>query len=149
MLSMVLCAAAAAALVWVLRVRRTLAASVAREQALARLVRLAAADVRAPVLGLLGHAEAVSPALRTSLVGVCRGLLELAEALQEATEEPGARRHLREEAVRLGTLLPAHETTAFIPAVRDYYLTNAISRASLTMAECSATYAAPAALAAE
>jgi len=34
-------------------------------------------------------------------------------------------------------------------AVPDYYLTNAISRASLTMAECSAIFAAPAAIAAE
>jgi NADH-quinone oxidoreductase subunit G len=38
---------------------------------------------------------------------------------------------------------------AFRPALADYYLTNPISRASLTMAECSRTYAAPLAVAAE
>jgi NADH-quinone oxidoreductase subunit G len=37
---------------------------------------------------------------------------------------------------------------AFEPAVADYYLTDPISRASPTMAECSAVFAAPA-LAAE
>jgi hypothetical protein len=34
-------------------------------------------------------------------------------------------------------------------AIGDYYLTNAISRASLTMQECSRTYTAPLAVAAE
>ena len=38
---------------------------------------------------------------------------------------------------------------AFAPAITDYYQTNAISRASLTMAECSRIYAAPLAVAAE
>jgi NADH-quinone oxidoreductase subunit G len=38
---------------------------------------------------------------------------------------------------------------AFLHAVPDYYQTNAISRASLTMAECSRVYAAPVAVAAE
>jgi NADH-quinone oxidoreductase subunit G len=38
---------------------------------------------------------------------------------------------------------------AFVPAITDYYQTNAISRASLTMAECSRLYAAPLAVAAE
>jgi NADH-quinone oxidoreductase subunit G len=37
----------------------------------------------------------------------------------------------------------------FVPAISDYYLTNAISRASLTMAECSRVYSAPLAVAAE
>jgi len=37
----------------------------------------------------------------------------------------------------------------FVPPIADYYQTNAISRASLTMAECSRIYAAPLALAAE
>ena len=41
------------------------------------------------------------------------------------------------------------QDVAFQPAVLDYYLTNPIARASATMAECSRTYAAPAALAAE
>jgi NADH-quinone oxidoreductase subunit G len=39
--------------------------------------------------------------------------------------------------------------TPFLPAIPDYYQTNVISRASLTMAECSRIYAAPAAIAAE
>jgi len=38
---------------------------------------------------------------------------------------------------------------AFVPAVTDYYQTNAISRASATMAECSRLYAAPLPVAAE
>ncbi len=38
---------------------------------------------------------------------------------------------------------------AFVPAVSDYYQTNAISRASATMAECSRMYAAPLQVAAE
>jgi NADH-quinone oxidoreductase subunit G len=39
--------------------------------------------------------------------------------------------------------------TPFLHAVPDYYQTNSISRASLTMAECSRLYAAPTAIAAE
>ncbi len=39
--------------------------------------------------------------------------------------------------------------TAFVPAVADYYLSNAISRASLTMAECSRIAPKPMAMAAE
>jgi len=38
---------------------------------------------------------------------------------------------------------------AFVPAIAHYYQTNAICRASLTMAECSRIYAAPLAVAAE
>ena len=37
----------------------------------------------------------------------------------------------------------------FLHVVTDYYLTNAICRASVTMAECSRIYAAPVAIAAE
>jgi NADH-quinone oxidoreductase subunit G len=37
----------------------------------------------------------------------------------------------------------------FVPCIGDYYQTNVISRASLTMAECSRTYAVPHLLAAE
>jgi NADH-quinone oxidoreductase subunit G len=44
-----------------------------------------------------------------------------------------------------GAVSPA----AFVPFVADYYQTDAISRASATMAECSATYATPVAEAAE
>jgi NADH-quinone oxidoreductase subunit G len=43
----------------------------------------------------------------------------------------------------------AMSTMPFLPAVSDYYQTNSICRASLTMAECSRVYAAPAAIAAE
>ena len=39
--------------------------------------------------------------------------------------------------------------TPFLHGVSDYYQTNSISRASLTMAECSRTYGAPVAVAAE
>jgi NADH-quinone oxidoreductase subunit G len=39
--------------------------------------------------------------------------------------------------------------TPFLHAVADYYLTDSISRASLTMAECSRVYGAPVAVAAE
>jgi NADH-quinone oxidoreductase subunit G len=38
---------------------------------------------------------------------------------------------------------------AFRPAVANYYQTDVISRASPTMAACTAAYAAPVALAAE
>jgi NADH-quinone oxidoreductase subunit G len=37
----------------------------------------------------------------------------------------------------------------FVAAIGDYYQTNPISRASLTMAECSLIYTAPQQLAAE
>ena len=43
----------------------------------------------------------------------------------------------------------ARSATPFLHAVADYYQTNAICRASATMAECSRLYAAPAAIAAE
>jgi NADH-quinone oxidoreductase subunit G len=39
--------------------------------------------------------------------------------------------------------------TPFVPAIRDFYLTNPIARASVTMAECSAVHARAPALAAE
>jgi NADH-quinone oxidoreductase subunit G len=39
--------------------------------------------------------------------------------------------------------------TPFMPAITDYYLTNSMTRASQTMAECSRLYAAPVAIAAE
>jgi NADH-quinone oxidoreductase subunit G len=40
-------------------------------------------------------------------------------------------------------------STPFMPAITDYYLTNSITRASQTMAECSRLYTAPVAIAAE
>jgi NADH-quinone oxidoreductase subunit G len=43
----------------------------------------------------------------------------------------------------------AMSATPFMTAITDYYLTNSITRASQTMAECSRIYAAPVAIAAE
>ena len=40
-------------------------------------------------------------------------------------------------------------TATFVPAVANYYQTDVISRASPTMAACTATYVAPLAAAAE
>jgi signal transduction histidine kinase len=81
------------------------AASQAAVRHVRRLLRLAAADVRAPALSLLGHAGHVAAPLGGSLVAACRALLETAEALQEQTDEPGLQRALRIETVRLGPLL--------------------------------------------
>jgi len=80
-------------------------ASTVREQALVRLAKLTAGDLRGPALGLLGHAEHAPAPLRASLAGVCRLLLDLAEALLDETAAPGTARTLREEAVILGPLL--------------------------------------------
>lgn len=91
------------------RQRAALAAELARVDAQRRdwhrLLRVTAADLRGPALGLLGHAEQLPAALRPSLIGVCRYLLDLAEALAEQTEEPGRRRRLREEEVAVGPLV--------------------------------------------
>jgi signal transduction histidine kinase len=81
--------------------RRAAASLVAQR----RLLRLAASDLRAPALTLLGHAAHVPSPLGATLVAVCRGLLETAEALEEQTDEPGQQRVLRIEDVRLGRLL--------------------------------------------
>jgi signal transduction histidine kinase len=80
-------------------------ASLARSQALVRLAKLTAGDLRGPALSLLGHAENTPAPLQSSLVGVCRFLLDLAEALLDQTEEPGTARTLRVETVVLGPLL--------------------------------------------
>jgi len=87
------------------RLAQQLQASRARSQALVRLAKLTASDLRGPALSLLGHAEHTPATMKASLVGVCRYLLDLAEALLDQTEEPGAARTLREEPVILGPLL--------------------------------------------
>jgi len=91
------------------RRRRALAAALgearARRAEWHRLLRMTAGDLRGPALGLLGHAERAPEGMRASLVGVCRYLLDLAEALIEQTEEPDTPRRLREEEVRLGPVL--------------------------------------------
>ena len=46
-------------------------------------------------------------------------------------------------------LVTDHDLAAFVDAVANYYETDPISRASPTMAECTATYATAAKLAAE
>jgi signal transduction histidine kinase len=84
---------------------RRLESAQAGSAVLVRLVRLTAGDLRAPALGLLGHAEQVPAPLKDSLVGVCRYLLDLADALLEQTEQPETGRILREEEVKLGPLL--------------------------------------------
>jgi len=87
------------------RLMQQLHASTARSQALVRLAKLTATDLRGPALSLLGHAEHTPATMKASLVGVCRYLLDLAEALLDQTEEPNAARTLREEPVILGPLL--------------------------------------------
>lgn len=84
--------------------RRDLDEALDREQALRRLARLTASDLRGPALSLLSHAEQTPPPHRAALVGLCRHLLDLAENLVEATEQSAAHR-LREESVQLGPLL--------------------------------------------
>lgn len=84
---------------------RRLAVCAARERELRRLLRLTAADLRAPVLSLMGHAPLVPPALAASMTGTCRALLDLAEALFAQTEDDQAQRVLEIEDVRLGALV--------------------------------------------
>jgi signal transduction histidine kinase len=86
-------------------VRLALVTSEARRGELVRLVRMTASDLRGPALGLLGHAERAPAALKPSLIGVCRYLLDLAEALIDQTEEPGTPRKLREESVQVRPLV--------------------------------------------
>ena len=96
-------------LLWLIRrqadARRQLALCQAEQRDLRRLLRLTAGDLRAPALGLLGHAAHVAPPLGASLLGVCRDLLDIAEALQDQTEEPAMQRTLRIEDVPLGRLV--------------------------------------------
>jgi signal transduction histidine kinase len=82
-----------------------LARAQTREREFIRLLRLTASDLRAPALSLLGHAQHLPPPHNTTLVGVCRGLLDVAEAILDQTEDPTAQRRLREEDVALGPLL--------------------------------------------
>lgn len=76
-----------------------------RARELVRLVRITAGDLRGPALKLLGHAERLQDPLKSSLVGACRYLLDLAEALLDQTEEPNTVCRLKEEEVQLGPLL--------------------------------------------
>jgi len=96
-------------LVWLTRrvstARRALEICQAEQRDLRRLLRLTAGDLRAPAIGLLGHAAHVAPLLAGSLLGVCRDLLDIAEALQDQTEEPAMQRTLRVEDVPLGRLV--------------------------------------------
>jgi signal transduction histidine kinase len=82
-----------------------LAESRGREQALERLARMTASDLRVPALNLLGQASQLNEPARSALVGVCRSLLDTAETILEETDRPDARRRLREEPVALGPLV--------------------------------------------
>ncbi len=86
-------------------VRVTLVRAEGRRGEVVRLVRMAASDLRGPALGLLGHAERAPAELRPSLIGTCRYLLDLAEALIDQTEEPGTPRTLRAETVQVRPLV--------------------------------------------
>ena len=102
-------APALVALVWQVRLSRALATRLADAESaradLIRLARMTASDLRGPALSLLGHSEQAGPELRPSLVGVCRYLLDLAEALLDQTEASGTARRLREEDVQVGPLV--------------------------------------------
>ena len=87
------------------RLRASLRAANAGRAEWHRLLRVTAGDLRGPALSLLGHADQAPEGLRPSLVGVCRYLLDLAEALLEQTEEPDAKRVLREEDIQVAPLL--------------------------------------------
>jgi signal transduction histidine kinase len=84
---------------------RRLSASQARQQDLVRLLRLTASELRGPALALVGHAEQLPPETRALLVGVCRGLLDIAEGILDETDDPNAKRRLREETIRLAPLV--------------------------------------------
>jgi signal transduction histidine kinase len=114
--------------------QQRLQASTARGQALVRLAKLTAGDLRGPALSLLGHAEHLPAPLKTSLAGLCRLLLDLAEALLDQTEEPGATRTLREEAVSLGPLLDfvmAQVASQLGPGRRAWRLEPGLGRVTL------------------
>lgn len=84
---------------------RLLAAGAMESQELRRLLRLAAADMRAPALNLLGHAAHVPPPLTASLLGLCRDVLFIADALQQQTEAPGSAPTIQLEDVALAPVL--------------------------------------------
>jgi signal transduction histidine kinase len=111
-----------------------LAASEARRADLVRLARMTAGDLRGPALGLLGSSERAPADLKHSLIGTCRYLLDLAEALLDQTEEPGTPRRLREEAVQLGPLLDfvvAQVVTQLGPGRRVWRLSEALQSVTL------------------
>jgi two-component system cell cycle sensor histidine kinase PleC len=84
---------------------RALGVAQARAQELTRLLRLTASDLRAPALSLLGHADQIPAPHKATLVNVCRGLLDTAEAILDQTDDPIAKRYLREEPIAVGPLL--------------------------------------------
>jgi signal transduction histidine kinase len=113
---------------------KALAASEARVADLVRLARMTASDLRGPALGLLGSSERAPAELKHSLIGTCRYLLDLAEALLDQTEEPGAPRRLREEVVQLGSLLDfvvAQVVTQLGPGRRVWRLSEALQGVTL------------------
>jgi signal transduction histidine kinase len=87
------------------RRERALLDARSRERELLRLVRVTAAELRGPALGLLGHSEQLPAGARPMLIGLCRALLDIAESILDQTDDPTAPRRLREEAVALGPLL--------------------------------------------
>jgi signal transduction histidine kinase len=101
---------------------------------LVRLARMTASDLRGPALSLLGHAENAQADAKFALIGVCRFLLDIAEALVDQTEDPGIVRRLREEEVMLGPLLDfvvAQVTTQLGPGRRTWRLAAALHDTAL------------------
>jgi signal transduction histidine kinase len=138
LLLLFLLAPALVAILWLRgRVRSlttALAALEARRADLVRLARMTAGDLRGPALGLLGSSERAPPELKHSLIGTCRYLLDLAEALLDQTEEPGTPRRLREEVVQLGPLLDfvvAQVVTQLGPGRRVWRVAEALHGVSL------------------
>jgi signal transduction histidine kinase len=113
-----------------------LALFAARNQArdLTRTIRVTAGDLRGPALGLLGQAEHAPQDLKAPLASLSRGLLDLAEALLEQTEDPQAPRRLREEEVPLGPLLEfvmANVVAQLGPARRAWRVSPELARVTL------------------
>jgi signal transduction histidine kinase len=115
--------------------RLALSALEARRGELVRLARMTASDLRGPALGLLGNSERAPPDLKYSLIGVCRYLLDVAEALLDQTEEPGTPRVLREETVQLGPVVDfvvAQVAAQLGPGRRAWRLAEPLNSITLT-----------------
>ncbi|HTZ69335.1 MAG TPA: ATP-binding protein [Acetobacteraceae bacterium] len=100
-----------------------------------RLARMAASDLRGPALGLLGSAEQAPAELKPTLIGTCRFLLDLAEALLDQTEQPGTSRKLKEEEVALGPLLDfvvAQVAGQLAPGRRSWRIAEQVRHVKLT-----------------
>ena len=96
-----------------------------QRDSLVRLARMTASDLRGPALSLLGHAEHAQAEAKYALIGLCRYLLDLAEALIDQTDDPGTVRRLRDEEVVLGQLIDfvvAQVTTQLGPGRRTWRL---------------------------